>query len=228
MDKIFNSIFASETQNAISAELFLLCMAVALVLGACFAFSFSRFNRSSLSFLSALALLPCAVCVVIMTVNGNVGMGVAVAGAFSLVRFRSAQGTAKEICAIFAAMCCGLMLGAGYIAYSAIFTIVMCVALVFVNRFSLNEFEKSKTRVLKITIPEDLDYPSAFNESFALFTEKQTLLGVKTSDMGSLLKLTYEVCLKNGVSEKKFIDNLRLYNGNLEISLSVKPVDGVL
>ena len=228
MDKIFNSIFAGDTQSTIGAGVFLLCMAVALVLGAAYAFSFSRFNRASLSFLSALTLLPCAVCVVIMMVNGNIGVGVAVAGAFSLVRFRSAQGTAKEICAIFAVMCCGLILGVGYIAYAVLFTVIMCAAIVSVNCFSQKKVEKNKIKTLKITIPEDLDYTSAFNTVFEEFTDKHVLVNVKTSDMGSLFKLSYEVRLKNSDTEKKFIDSLRLYNGNLEIVLADKSVAGDL
>ncbi len=219
LNNIFDSVFQNSSQTTVSVGTFLLCVGVSLVLGAAYYFAYSFRNRTSGSFRFAIALLPSVVCVVIMMVNGNVGVGVAVAGAFSLVRFRSAQGTAKEICVIFMAMCSGLMAGVGYLAYAALFTVTMCVIIVTANILAEKTAAKGIKKTLKITIPEDLDYEGVFDGVFDEFLARRELLNIKTTNLGSLFKLTYAVELKKGVSEKQFIDKLRVRNGNLEIAL---------
>ena len=154
-----------------------------------------------------------------MMVNGSIGIGVAVAGAFSLVRFRSAPGNAKEISVIFMAMCSGLIAGVGYFAYAVLFSLLMGGLLILLNVLGDREREADRTRVLKMTVPEDLDYTGAFDGVFGIYTERCELTAAKTSNMGSLYRLTYRVRLKNGVSEKQLIDDLRVRNGNLEIML---------
>lgn len=219
MGNLFDSILMGVGQTTIAVSDFILCIAVALTAGVMYAVAYSIKNRSGRSFRTALILLPAVVTVVIMMVNGNIGIGVATAGAFSLVRFRSAQGSAKEISLIFMSMCSGLIAGVGYFAYSILFTAIMCVGVIICNFIFAVGRRRDLTRMLKMTVPEDLDYTGAFDDIFSDFTTVCEPCSVKTSNMGSLFKLSYRVVLKKGKSEKDFIDSLRVRNGNLEISL---------
>lgn len=219
MPDLFNSVFADATQSTLSVGLFLCCILVALACGVIYLAAFSFRERGSRSMRLSLTLLPAAVCVVIMMVNGNIGIGVAVTGAFSLVRFRSAPGNAKEISVIFMAMCSGLIVGVGYFAYAILFSLLMGGLLILLTVLGARERANDRERVLKLTVPEDLDYTGAFDDVFGLYTSRQELMSAKTSNMGSLYKLTYRVSLKDGISEKQFIDDLRVRNGNLEIML---------
>lgn len=228
MDKLFNSIFGGDAQTTISVWNFLLCIGVSLVLGFAYYIAYSLKNKTSSSYKTSLVFLPPVVCVVIMMVSGNIGIGVAIAGAFSLIRFRSAQGSAKEICVIFMAMCSGLIAGVGYLAFAVLFTILMC-ALVICSNLIYNAKEKnSRHKTLKITIPEDLDYTDIFADIFARYTDENRLMQVKTSNMGSLYKLTYDITLKKDVTEKQFMDELRIRNGNLEIMILREEQNNVL
>ena len=221
MPEFFKGLFDTSTSVTISITDFLLCVGVALVLGVFLAVVYAVKSRYTKSFLITLGILPAVVCIVIMMVNGNVGAGVAVAGAFSLVRFRSAAGTAKEIAVIFLAMAAGLVCGMGYLAYAALFTLIIGViflALQFIKIPQSKSILKQKT--LRITIPEDLDYTSIFNDIFDKYTTEYKLTNVKTSNMGSLFKLTYHLTEKDITKEKEMIDELRVRNGNLEISIS--------
>lgn len=221
MPEFFKGLFDTSTSVTISIKEFLLCVGVALVLGIFLAVVYAVKSRYTKSFLITLGILPAVVCIVIMMVNGNVGAGVAVAGAFSLVRFRSAAGTAKEIAVIFLAMAAGLVCGMGYLAYAALFTLIIGViflALQFIKIPQSKSVLKQKT--LRITIPEDLDYTSIFNDIFDKYTTEYKLTNVKTSNMGSLFKLTYHLTEKDITKEKEMIDELRVRNGNLEISIS--------
>lgn len=225
MNTIFKGLFDTANTSIISVQNFLLCLAVALVLGLLLAFFYAFRNRCSKSFAVTLAMLPAIVCVVIMMVNGNVGAGVAVAGAFSLVRFRSAPGTAKEISAIFLAMCSGLITGMGYLGYSILFTVIMCLILCLYNSFSWGTSKAAGEKTLSIYVPENLNFESAFDEVLENYTTTHEMITVKTANMGSLYKLTYRVVLKPDASEKEMIDKLRCRNGNLEISLTRKEKD---
>jgi hypothetical protein len=168
-----------------------------------------------------LALLPAVVSVVIMMVNGNVGAGVAVAGAFSLVRFRSVPGTAREIGTLFLAMAAGLICGMGYLGYAVLFSVVMGAAMMLLSRFDFGGARGSFTeKVLRITIPEDLNYNEIFDDIFAQYTTQCDVLSVKTTNMGSLFRLQYQITLRDDSKEKEFIDALRCRNGNLEISIA--------
>lgn len=167
-----------------------------------------------------LSLLPAIVCVVIMMVNGNVGAGVAVAGAFSLVRFRSVPGTAEEIGMLFLAMGAGLVAGMGYIAYGFLFVLLVGGVYLLYLKAGFGGKRKDRKKTLSITIPEELNYNEAFLEVFEGFAEETELIRVKTTNMGSLFRLTYHITLKKDVNEKEFIDQLRCRNGNLEIMIS--------
>lgn len=219
-NNLFRGIFDSQFVNIISVSDFMLCIAAALLVGLLLAGVYTYRSRYTKSFLVTLAMLPVIVCVVIMMVNGNVGTGVAVAGAFSLVRFRSVPGTAKEIGAIFSAMCAGLIVGMGYLGYAVLFALILGVVTLAYNRFGFNEKKEKQYKVLHIMIPEDLDYTGVFDEILGKYTAAHELVQVKTANMGSLFKLTYNVVLKDTGAEKEMIDKLRCRNGNLEISVS--------
>ena len=220
MDAIFKGVFDNELTQVIEVGDFFLCLGVSLVLGLIMAAAYMFKNEHTKSFLVTLALLPAVVCVVIMMVNGNIGAGVAVAGAFSLVRFRSAPGSAKEIVTIFLAMGAGLIAGMGYLGFAALFTVIMCVMFLIYNAVAGNAKSEVVNKTIKITIPEDLDYTGAFDDIFAEYTKKNELVKVKTTNMGSMFRLTYNVTLRDATREKEMIDRIRERNGNLEIMVS--------
>lgn len=221
LESMFQGLFDNDLTQVISVGDFLLCLGVSLVLGLVVALCYMFRSRYTKSFVVTLALLPAVVCVVIMMVNGNVGAGVAVAGAFSLVRFRSVPGTAKEICALFLAMGIGLITGMGYLGFAALFTVVMCLVFGGYNALDMGTRKNAAVyKILNVTIPEDLDYSDVFTDIFAEYTENHSLIRVKTTNMGSLFRLTYQITLKDPVKEKEMIDKLRCRNGNLEISIS--------
>ena len=220
MDEIFKGVFDNELTQVIEVGDFLLCLGVSLVLGLIMALAYMFKNEHTKSFLVTLALLPAVVCVVIMMVNGNIGAGVAVAGAFSLVRFRSAPGSAKEIVTIFLAMGAGLIAGMGYLGFAALFTVIMCAMFLLYNAVAGNAKSEVVNKTIKITIPEDLDYTGAFDDIFAEYTKKNELVKVKTTNMGSMFRLTYNVTLRDVSKEKEMLDRIRERNGNLEIMVS--------
>lgn len=220
-DTLFRGLFDTDLTAVITVTDFLLCMGVSLVLGLVMALSYMYRTRYTKSFVITVALLPAVVCVVIMMVNGNVGTGVAVAGAFSLVRFRSVPGTAKEICTLFLAMGTGLITGMGYLGFAAIFTVVLCAFFLLYNRLDLGAKKNAAAyKMISITIPEDLDYTTIFDDIFEDYTVSHELAAVRTTNMGSLFRLTYLVTLRDVSSEKEMIDKIRCRNGNLEIAVT--------
>ena len=220
-DSFFRGLFDSATAPTISLGEFLLCVITALVLGLVLALCYTYRTRYTKSFIVTLALLPAVVCVVIMMVNGNVGAGVAVAGAFSLVRFRSVPGTAREITMLFLAMGAGLICGMGYLAFAGVFTLLLGLLSLVYARLDLGQRRQGELyKTLTITIPEDLNYTQVFDEVFDEFTASRELVRVKTTNMGSMFRLTYHIKLKDPAREKELLDELRCRNGNLEISLA--------
>ena len=221
MEAIFKGIFDGEGAQIISVGDFLLCLGVSLALGLIMAGVYMLRSEYTKSFVMTVALLPAVVCVVIMMVNGNIGAGVAVAGAFSLVRFRSAPGSAREIVTIFLAMGAGLIAGMGYLGFAALFTVIMCAVFAVYNYIANgNSGRVDVNKTLKITIPEDLDYTGIFDDIFAEYTKKSELIKIKTVNMGSMFRLTYNITLRDTSVEKKMIDKIRERNGNLEIMVS--------
>ncbi len=221
ISNLFKGLFDSELTTVISIGDFLLCLGTSLVLGLIMAFAYMYRTRYTKSFVVTLSLLPAVVCIVIMLVNGNVGTGVAVAGAFSLVRFRSVPGTAKEICTLFLAMGTGLIVGMGYLGFAVLFTVIMCTVFVLYNRIDFGTKKNADTyKTLTVTIPEDLDYSEVFDDIFEEYTSQYDLAKVKTTNMGSMFKLTYQVTLREPKKEKEMIDKIRCRNGNLEITVS--------
>ena len=201
---------------------FFICMILAVGFGMLQAFVYTIKNRYTKSFVATLVLLPVAVCMIVLLVNNNLGVAVAVAGAFTLVRFRSVPGTGKEITAIFISMVTGVTLASWQtynIEYAAFFTIIGSGLLLLLNTTNLFAKSNKKELILKITIPEMLNYTSVFNDLFKKYTTSCEKLAVKSVNMGSMFKVTYRIVLKDMSLEKEFIDELRLRNGNLEISL---------
>lgn len=228
MPEIFNSIFSTAGAVTITPAKFISCLAFSLIIGIFLAVVYTVKSKWTKSFVITLAMLPAVVCVVIMTVNGNVGAGVAVAGAFSLVRFRSAPGSARDIGTIFLAMGAGLMCGMGYIAYAVLFALIMGIALMLFTLLGTNKkIKSSHDRTLRITIPEDLDYTNIFDDIMEKYTKDCEVISVKTVNMGSLFRITYNITLRDISLEKKFIDDLRCRNGNLEISISRQEMNAV-
>ena len=227
LENLFKGLFDTDLTAVISVTDFLLCLGASLVIGILMAFAYMYRTRYTKSFVVTLALLPAVVCVVIMMVNGNVGTGVAVAGAFSLVRFRSVPGTAKEICTLFVAMGAGLIAGMGYLGFALLFTAVMCIMFVLYNRLDFGTKKNAAIfKTFTITIPEDLDYSGIFDDIFSEFTTSHDLVRVKSTNMGSMFKLTYNVMLRDVTREKEMIDKIRCRNGNLEISVSKQETVG--
>ncbi len=214
---MFTSIInTTEGLTILSASI---CTLSSILLGFIIALVYMRCGPYSKTFAVSLVLLPPLVQVVIMMVNGNLGAGVAVLGAFSLVRFRSTPGSAKEICAIFFAMAVGLATGMGYVTFAAAVTVVISLVMLLVSmtRFA----EKGGTdKTLRITIPENLDYTDVFDDLFARYTKKYSLESVKTTNLGSLFELTYHITLKDIKKEKSFLDEIRCRNGNLTVICS--------
>lgn len=227
LNSIFNGIFDTGLTSVIAVQDFLICVGCSLVIGLVLALMFMYRTRYTKSFVATLALLPAVVCVVIMMVNGNIGTGVAVAGAFSLVRFRSAPGSAKEIGAIFTAMGAGLIAGMGYLAYAVMFSLLIGGVGMLYTAIDFGGSKGSLNKTLQVTIPENLDYTGVFSDIFAKRTRDCELVKVKTTNMGSMFRLTYDITLKSADDEKAMIDELRCRNGNLEISVSTHGVSGV-
>lgn len=220
---LFQGLFDTDMTNVIAISDFLLCVGSALVVGLILVAFYVYHSRYTKSFVATLALLPAVVCVIIMMVNGNVGTGVAVAGAFSLVRFRSAPGSAKEIGQIFLAMATGLIIGMGYIGYAFVCALLLGSVSALYNHLDFGAKKQSaRYKTLHITIPEDLDYTDVFETILMEYTDSHELTMVKTTNMGSLFRLTYNLTLKTDSKEKELIDKLRCRNGNLEISISVQ------
>ena len=210
---MLNSILGTE----LTLTSFLICMGVSLLLGAGTALVAGYRSRSTQSLAITLAILPAVVQAVIMLVNGSIGAGIAVAGAFSLVRFRSAPGTAREIAAIFLAMAIGLATGMGYVGLAALLFLILAGAMLALTALRFGQKEDAG-RILKITIPEDLDYDGLFDDLIERYTTAHTLEKVKTTNMGTLYELRYRITLRQEPVPKVFLDELRCRNGNLNIT----------
>ena len=220
LSNIFTGLFDTTATTVISVPDFIICIVVSLIIGAFITWVYTYKSHYTASFAITLAMLPAVVCIVIMMVNGNVGAGVAVAGAFSLVRFRSEIGT------IFLAMAAGLIAGMGYLAFAVLFALIMGMVMLVLNISGFGTHKRATCeRTLRITIPEDLNYGSAFDDLFEKYLTGCEIVSVKTTNMGSLYKLIYHITLKDLAMEKSFIDELRCRNGNLEIAITQQEVN---
>lgn len=213
------SSIITNNESLLDIKTLLICFICAIVYGLIIAFTHKVTSKYSKNFLITLTILPFLVGTIIVMVSGNLGTSVAIVGAFSIVRFRSLPGTSKEIASVFFAMTVGLATGVGYVIFASIITLVGCAIILILSKtniFNHNQYEK----ILKITIPENLDYTSVFDDVFKEFTKSYTLEQVKTTNMGSLFELNYRINLDKKRNEKEFIDTLRIKNGNLKVMLS--------
>ena len=215
---IFDSII--EAAGSVGPQEFLLCIASALVSGLILSGLYMYRNRHSGSYAVTVVCLPAIVSAIIMAVSGNIGAGIAVAGAFSLVRFRSAPGSAKEIAVLFLAMASGLLCGMGYIAYALLFAV--SVGLIFFTLTAIDfggRKQKNEERIVKIVIPEDVDYGTEIEPVLDDYTISHELVSVRSANMGSMYKLKYKVTMKDLAQQKELIDKVRVRNGNLEVAV---------
>lgn len=213
---MFTSILTNATTSLTLIEI-MQCVVTSVICGICVALTYKFLANTNKGFTITVAIMPLIVMMVILMVNGNLGVGVAVAGSFSLVRFRSIQGKATDIAVIFMAMAIGLATGTGYLTFAALMT--ACAILVAILYTKTSIFNISATyRNLKITIPEDLDYTNVFEDIFQEYTTSHNLEGVKTTNLGSMFLLHYNIHLKDTHKEKEMLDQIRIRNGNLAIS----------
>ena len=220
MSNIFGSIFT----NSLTLGTFLVSLLGSLVLGLILTLGFMYRNTYTKSFITALVLIPAIEAVVIMMVNDNLGVGLSVAGSFALIRFRSVKGSAKELATVFMAMTIGIMCGSGFIALAAVFTLVITLAMFTLTLLNYGG-QSINERYLKVTIPESLDYEDILDEVLDKYTTRYELESVKTLSLGSLFRVDYSISMKNKNDIKKMIDELRVKNGNLEITCSKQVID---
>lgn len=221
---MLESIFESSNSASISITSLLICIASSIILGIMIAITHMKTSKYSKNFIETLAILPLLISVVIIMVNGNLGTGVAVAGAFSLVRFRSLPGNSKEIMSVFFAMAVGLSLGMGHVIFSLVITVIVCLFILIFNTLKIGE---KQNKILTILVPENLDYTNMFDDLFIKYTNKCILEKVKTTNMGSLYELSYIIEMKEN-KDKLFIDEIRCRNGNLKVSLNHSIIEGEL
>lgn len=219
---MLESIF-TQTEGAVSLGSSLIPVIVAFILGGVISFTHKSTTKATPNFLITLTILPVLVQVIIFLVNGNLGTAFAVAGAFSLVRFRSMPGNSKEILSVFWAMAIGLGLGMGYIMYSVLITIIVAIVILLIS-YITNFSKDMREKKLKIIIPENLDYQDVFKDLFEKYTNRTEIIKVKTTNMGSMYELLYIVSLKNDIKEKDFIDEIRCRNGNMLVMLERKEL----
>ena len=215
---MFNTIFDTTT-SGLEITSALIAAGVALLLGVALAITHAKTSQTTKGMMITLAVLPILVMAVMIMINGNLGTSIAILGAFSLIRFRSMEGRAKDLLAIFAAMMIGLACGMGHVLFGAVITVIYIIAVVLFSYTHFLEPDRHE-RVLKIVVPEDLDYEDVFTDIFKKYTSRSRLVRMKTINMGSLYKLTYDVRLRRGVKEKEFLDEIRVKNCNLKVLLS--------
>ena len=214
-----SAIFDSILSGGFSISMFLACLAAAGLCGLVASLMTAKSGEASKGFLISLVVLPMVVCTVILMVNGSVGTGIAVAGAFSLVRFRSVAGKAKDISAIFLVMTAGLASAAGYVVIALLFTVLVSAVILVLSHLGFGQKDAFE---LHITVPETLQFAGAFDDLFAKYTNSHRLVKTRTTNMGSLYKLSYDIELKDPTASQAFMDELRCRNGNLEILICEK------
>ena len=210
------SLFSSIFTSTFTLGRFLIAVLASMVLGFVVSIYYMFRNTYSKSFVPSLILIPAIECVVIIMINGNMGAGIAVAGSFALIRFRSARGSAKDLTAIFMAMAIGIICGTGYIGIAVLFTLIVCAVGMFLSFAKYGECD-GKMRYLKITVPENLNYDEAFEEVLDNYCSSYEIEKVKTLSLGSLFRVDYSIVMKDTSKIKAMIDDLRIRNNNLEI-----------
>ena len=224
MDNLFNNILVNLSDN-ITLISSLITMSIAIILGLIIAFTY-YITQDRESFQRSLAItllmLPVILSVIIIFIGSNIARAFSLAGTLSIIRFRSTAGDAKDIGFIFFDIAAGLACGVGLYGYGAVFVIILCIVLIISEKVHLFE-PKTAQKLLKITIPEDLNYDGAFDDILDKYTKEHSLTKIKTTDLGSLFELCYNVSLSKDTNEQEFLHELRCRNGNLTIMLCVPP-----
>lgn len=225
LETLFNSATAGST---IALGDSILTIVVSFILGALISFTYMKTSNKggySQNFSLTLIIVPTVIAIIVLLIGSNIARAFSLAGAFSLIKFRSAPGDPKDISYVLFTMAAGLASGVGLFGYAILFTVFLCVLMVTLNLFNFGA-KKVSQKLLKITIPEDLDYEGAFDDIFSVYTKGHELIKVRTTDLGSLFQLVYTVTLSTEVSQKEFLDALRCRNGNLNITLSMAADTG--
>ena len=220
-------MFDSVINGGLDLKSAIICIMTSIVLGLIISIVHMKSSRYSKNYVVTLAILPILVSTVMIMVNGNLGTGIAIAGAFSLVRFRSMPGNSKEIISVFFAMTIGIAIGAGYVVFAIIITVVVSLMIIVFYLTNFGE-DKNRYKTLDIVVPESLDYDCVFEEILNKYTNKHELIRIKTTNLGSLYELKYDITLKDGVKEKEFIDCIRVRNGNLKVCIHRAKDEDVL
>ncbi|MCZ1264897.1 MULTISPECIES: DUF4956 domain-containing protein [Paenibacillus] len=221
LDSIFSSALTDTTLTFSNA---IVTIGLAIIMGAIISLTYMKTNQStySQSFTLTMVVLPVIVAIIILLIGSNIARAFSLAGAFSIIRFRSAPGDPKDIAYVLFTMASGLACGVGAFGYAVMFTIILCVLMFVLSRFNFGA-KKSQQKTLKVTIPENLSYEEALDEVFHKFNVVHELKKIRTTELGSLYELVYNVTIHESVNQKEFLDMIRTRNGNLDISLTMSP-----
>lgn len=221
---MIESIFASTTTNSELTLLHaLLTIGVSFALGLIISLTYMKTQTGySQNFTLTMIVLPAIVAIIILLIGSNIARAFSLAGAFSIIRFRSAPGDPKDIAFVLFTMAAGLACGVGSFGYAVLFTISLCLLMFFLNIIKFGA-KKATQKLLKVTIPEDLGYEEVFEEIFNKFKIEYELRKVRTTELGSLYELVYAVRVDHLTNQKEFLDAIRCRNGNLDISLIMSP-----
>jgi len=221
LDSIFSSALTDTTLTFSNA---IVTIGLAIIMGAIISLTYMKTNQStySQSFTLTMVVLPVIVAIIILLIGSNIARAFSLAGAFSIIRFRSAPGDPKDIAYVLFTMASGLACGVGAFGYAVLFTIILCVLMFVLSRFNFGA-KKSQQKTLKVTIPENLSYEEALDEVFHKFNVVHELKKIRTTELGSLYELVYNVTIHESVNQKEFLDMIRTRNGNLDISLTMSP-----
>ncbi|MCQ4087893.1 DUF4956 domain-containing protein [Saccharibacillus sp. JS10] len=222
LETIFGSTQLSTTDLTVTHAL--MTIGLALLLGILISLTYMKTNKATYTqgFTLTLVILPIVVAVIILMIGSNIARAFSLAGAFSIIRFRSAAGDPKDITYVLFTMASGLACAVGALGYAVLFTIVLCVVMFSLHLFKFG-VKRSQQKTLKVTIPETLSYEEAFEEVFAKFGVKHELKKIRTTELGSLYELVYSVTLDQSINQKMFLDAIRTRNGNLDLSLTMAP-----
>ncbi len=223
LENIFTSTLSS-TATDLTLTNAMITIVISIILGGLISLTYMYTNRSGFSqnFTLTMVLLPTIVAIIILLIGSNIARAFSLAGAFSIIRFRSAPGDPKDIAYVLFTMAAGLAVGTGYYGYAILFTIILCVMMIILNQLNFGS-HKTTQRMLKVTIPENLSYEEAFQEVFQRFGVKHELKKIRTTELGSLYELIYTVTMQSSTDQKAFLDEIRCRNGNLDLSLTMSP-----
>lgn len=221
---MLDSLFTVATSTELTFTNAIVTIFLSILLGGIISFTYMKTNPTgySQSFTLTMVLLPVIIAIIILLIGSNVARAFSLAGAFSIIRFRSAPGDPKDITFVLFTMASGLACGVGSFGYAVLFTLILCVLMVILNRTKFG-VRKTSQKTLKVTIPESLGYEEAFAEVFNKYNVEYELKKIRTTELGSLYELVYSVTLGEAVNQKDFLDAIRTRNGNLDLSLTMSP-----